>query len=28
VTNGTVTVALQAPYTQYPTISAIEIIHQ
>jgi hypothetical protein len=26
VTNGTLTVAFQAPYTQYPTISAIEII--
>jgi len=28
VTNGTLTITLQAPYTQYPTISAIEILHQ
>jgi hypothetical protein len=26
VTNGTLTVTLQAPYTQYPTISAIEVL--
>jgi hypothetical protein len=28
VTNGTMTITFQAPYTQYPTISAIEILHQ
>jgi hypothetical protein len=28
VTNGTLTVAFLAPYTQYPTISAVEVIQQ
>jgi len=28
VTNGSMTITLQAPYTQYPTISAIEVLHQ